>query len=103
MTEAQLDNMLGLCEIGIEKAYGNKPEWCSLEATRMRVSTTRRLTSMTVIFAFAGDPKTYSFRGPSLSEVLGQMSLASEFFRRGIEETTRSRRVIVQSKREVVL
>ena len=103
MTEAQLDNMLGLCELGIEKAYGHKPEWCAIEATRMRVSSTQRITSMTVMFAFAGDPKTYSFRGPSLSEVLGQMSLASEFFRRGLEEVTRSRRVIVQSKSEVVL
>lgn len=103
MTASQLDNMLGLCEIGIERAYGRKPEWCSLEATRIRLSSSRRQTSMLVIFAFAGDEKTYALRGDSLSDLLGRISRECAIRRFVAESPACGRRVLVAHKADVVL
>ncbi len=101
MTESQLDNMLGLCEMGIERAYEKKPEWITVTAERSRLSSFRRVTLMVVIFQFPRDPKVYSLKADSLSQLLESVTRECAFLKHRDRMATSGRRVLVEKKEAV--
>lgn len=98
MTEAQLDNMLSLCEMGISAAYGRPPLWCTCHADRYHRAAGQKISHWQVLYGFLGDDEVYSVDAGSLSELLGQIKKNAQPAEPVAPEITSSRKVLVDRK-----
>lgn len=94
MTEAQLDNMLGLCEMAIAAAYGKPALCCTCQTTCVRRQAGDKYFHWQVLWGFLGDDGVYSVCALSLSELLREIRMKGESDKRASQIAAESPRLI---------